>query len=474
MSQQPVSLNPRGAQDAAGQRIGALLFRGLTRINADLQAEPDLATDWSVSRDGKTWTFTIKPSVDQGGEPIDANRMANCLEQYRIGKPSSPLRTGFPHWKSTRADGSRVLIELTHSDPFLARNVSLLRYFRAEIPGAEPCADLPSQALGIGSGAYRMARWTMAPEGVLDLISMAPDSPSIHFDFIRDDTTLALKLLRGDSDITQNSLSLAKTRWLSREHGARFTVIERDGVNVSYLAFNLRDPVLAKLPVRQAIAMAIPREEIVKNKLFGFCKLADTLLSPLLPGSHGTPLAYNPALSEKVLDGAGYPRGADGVRLRFRYKTTPARDGIELALMMQDGLKKIGIALDLDVVEPAVFQSSVRKGAYQLHSSRWIGVADASILYRTLHSKQSNNRWGYKSAEMDALLDRAMAEGDDRKRAALFKSVQTKAAEDLPFVPLWYWNNALIVRKDLEAEGRRVKISLSGALEPLTVIKLSP
>lgn len=203
---------------------------------------------------------------------------------------------------------------------------------------------------------------------------------------------------------------------------------------MSYLLFNFKNPYLKKLEVRKAIALAVDRDEYVRHKLFGFGNPAGSILSPILEESAPQAYEYNPKKAEELLEQAGYPRGPDGVRLRLRYKTTSVRDGFEIALSLQNALRRIGIELTLDVVEPAVYFSSVRKGAFDLCSSRWIGVSDASILYRTLASGNPDNRGSYSSPETDALLQDAIGQPDLSQRRAILAKVQAKVAQDLPYL----------------------------------------
>lgn len=471
ISYPPVSLNPRSTLDATGQRIGALLFRALTRIDGELRAQPDLASQWQISNDGKTWAFSIRDSLtDHEGQSIDAAAMARCLEEYRVGKPTSALKAGFPTWIRTQAmpETKQVVIHLSKPDPYLARNLSLLRYFRTG--AAAPCSEPKASEGLITSGILKPAsgRLTdLAPQNTLELSNVDPALKPVRFIFMRDGSAMALKLLKGEIDAIQNGLSLTKTRWIQRKHGERFKIFEREGVTVSYTAFNLKDPILKDVRVRRAIAAAIPRQEIVEHKMMGFGSLAGSFLSPLLPEAKVSTFQFDPVAAERLLDQAGYRRSANGTRFSLSYRTTPVREGYETALMIQAALKKIGITVLLDVVEPAVWTAGVRAGKFQMISSRWVGVSDGSIFFRTLHSAQPNNRVRYRDREMDRLLEQAMAEVDDTKRKELLGQVQDKMARDLPYVPLWYWSNAAIVRKPYAQGVDAQKLSLSGAYEPL-------
>jgi len=480
----PVTLNPRRASDASGQRLGALIFRALTRIDADQQPQPDLAKAWQILDGGRTWKFDLLPGqVDHDGAPITAARIAECLENYRSGKPTYLMKGAFPGWSAVRAQGNSVVISFDKPSPYLARNASLLRYFRvARAQGAAeplPCSEPEPSDRVIGSGAYRPDHWELAPEGELKLLPVQSLDPTqanasrkpLTVSFVPDDNARVLKLLRGEVDVTQSSLSITKERWLQKRRSDRYDFLERDGATVTLLAFNLRDPLLARPEVRQAISLAIDRDDIVEHKLMGVCKKAGSFLSPRLPESQQTTFGYDLSRSEKLLDQAGLPRAKPGgVRFELHYRTTPVREGIETALMIQDMLSRVGIRVVLDVVEPAVFLATIRKGLFQLSASTWVGIADGSILYRTLRSGQPDNRAGYKSAEMDQLLDQASGEPDEARRIPLLRRAQTLMASDLPYFPLWYWDNIAIVRKGLGGISAG-DLSISGGYEPLTRLR---
>jgi peptide/nickel transport system substrate-binding protein len=474
LDQPPVSLNPRSAIDANGQRLNALLFRALTRIDQNLKAVPDLATTWKMSGTGGRYQVEFQMNnteLDHELSPITAEKMAECLENYRVGKPTSPYLAAFPNWISTSHSGHSVVLGLSKPDPYLLRNISLLRYFRVE-GQTSPCFE-PKQAALITSGSYFIKPWVVNPESEMMLMPetrLHPALRPLHISFIEDDNTRILKLLRGEIDATQNTLTVAKEHWLAEKHPDQFTNLLRVGVVVSYMAFNLRDPILKDRRIRQAITLAIDRDAVVQNKMFGFGMKAGSILFPELPESGFHEFEYNVEKARTLLGEAGYSVDHP---LTLHYKTTPVREGFEQGLVFKDMLSKIGVELVVDMVEPAVFTASVKTGKFQIYSSRWLGVADASILYRTLYSKSPDNRSGYSNPEVDRLLDLAVAEMDDKKRATLMKQVQEISAEDLPNFPLWFWGNGLLFRKgapyfsDLKPEN----VSLSGALEPMLVLR---
>lgn len=467
----PLTLNPRRAGDATSQRLGTLIFRALTRIDKDLVPQPDLASSWHILDGGRTWRFEIRPDLkDHEGESITAAKIAECLESYRSGKPTALLRGSFPGWRSVEARDASVSLKFEKASPYLARNISVLRYFRSE-GGAAPCSEPAQKARLVGSGPYRPENWDPAPERELKLAPIASDRKPLVISFVPDDNARVLKLLRGEVDVTQNSLSVTKERWLEQNYSDRFDVFEREGVNVSYLAFNMRDPLLSRLEVRQAIAQSINREEIVRHKFMGVCQVAGSLLSPRLKEGAPQAFKFDPINAERLLDQAGYPRrGRSGTRFELRYRTNTVREFIETGLMIRDQLGRIGIHVVLDVVEGAIFLASIKKGAFQLYSSIWVGISDGSILHRTMRSGEPDNRVAYRNAEMDRILDLAAAEPDESKRIPLAQEAQRLMASELPYFPLWYWKNTAITRKGLTGLSAR-DLSLSGSYEPLTRLR---
>jgi ABC-type transport system substrate-binding protein len=329
----------------------------------------------------------------------------------------------------------------------------------------QPCREGPGE--WVGSGPFRPKKFELNPIADLSLLPFDPQLKPVKFLFVRDEMTRTLMLLHGEIDVLQNSLTLAKTRWIQTEHSDQFSVLERLGVNVAYLAFNQKNPFLRDINVRRAIAHAIPREDVVHYKMFGFGSIAGSFLSPSLPESLQLPFLYDPKLSEGLLDQAGYKRGPNGVRFRLRYRTTSLREGHEQVLIYSKSLEKIGIKIDVEMTEPAVFLASVRKGNFDLYSSRWVGVGDGSILYSTLFSTQPNNRAGYKNQKMDELLNSAMSEVDTQKRIKTLQIVQKMMLDEMTYFPLYYWANSVILKRELAPRVDPQKLSLSGALEPL-------
>lgn len=220
---------------------------------------------------------------------------------------------------------------------------------------------------------------------------------------------------------------------------------DASGTQIQYLAFNLCDPLLKDVRVRQAIACAIDRSLLIQTLLRGHAQPAVSLL----PASHWAFTAevarydYDPARAARLLDESGHPPGKDGVRLHLTMKASNDGDTHLLAAVLQQQLAKVGIALDLRSYEFATFYSDVTRGAFQMYSLHWSDGNEQPDIFSYVFSSsnfspQGANRGHYSNVRLDALLDDASQSTDQSRRCADYVEAQRILARDLPAINLWY------------------------------------
>ena len=220
--------------------------------------------------------------------------------------------------------------------------------------------------------------------------------------------------------------------------------------------FNFNDDALAKREVRQALALATDRQEIVRYLLRGEARLAD---GPLPPNNWAYEpdikrFAYDPQQAERLLDKAGFARRPEmgGMRLQLTMKTSTQESTRLLGAAIQDQWRKVGVDLQLKPMEVATLFSDLARGSFQLSTLRWIGGNnDPDLFFEYVFSSKKMppagaNRGHYHNERLDALLDQARAEMDMEKRRKLFSEIQKIVAEDVPYVSLWYRDNISVHR----------------------------
>jgi peptide/nickel transport system substrate-binding protein len=284
--------------------------------------------------------------------------------------------------------------------------------------------------------------------------SVVPKLERVRFAVVPDAITESLELEKGSGDVAVNSLPMDSLAVLASRPDVQ--VDETGGTEIQYLGFNLRDPLLKDVRVRQAIACAIDRGLIIKTLRGGRARAAESLL----PANHwawsgdGPQYDFDPARAEKLLDEAGYGPKAGGVRFHLTMKTSSSEETRLLAAVLQQQLGRVGIALDIRSYETATFLSDVRRGAFQIYSLRWVGGNEQPDIFTFVFatasfSPKGANRSHYSNARFDALVADAAESGDVVKRRADYVEAQQILARDLPAINLWYPDSIVVHNRRL-------------------------
>jgi peptide/nickel transport system substrate-binding protein len=231
---------------------------------------------------------------------------------------------------------------------------------------------------------------------------------------------------------------------------------ETGGTEIQYLSFNLRDPLLSDVRVRQAIACAIDRNLIIKTLLNGRARPALSILPPnhWAFNGDGPRYDYDPSQAARLLDEAGHTRKGDGIRFHLVMKTSNVESTRLLAAVLQQQLAVVGIALDIRSFEYATFYSDVVRGAFQMYSLQWVGGNEQPDIFGYAFSSarippKGANRGHYLNAHLDALLDDAATSEDKSRRHADYAEVQQILARDLPAINLWYRDAVMVHNRRL-------------------------
>jgi peptide/nickel transport system substrate-binding protein len=444
----PANLDPRVGIDAYSERIDNLIFDDLLDRDEHLNVKPALADRWEIP-DPKTYIFHLHPGVKfHNGAPLtsrDVKWTFDSLQQGKIRSPKSAVYQLVDHIEAP--DESTVVFRL--KEPF----ATLLWNLSDGAMGIVPYGTLEEMSQHpIGSGPFRFVSAEADKEVVVErnpgYWRGAPALPRIRFAVVPDMTTRALELRKGSADIAINALTPDMVVTLQQE--STLDVLRGPGTVLQYMSFNLRDPVLKDVRVRQALAYAIDRRPILDFLWRGFAQPADSILPPQSWAytNEVRTYRYDPERAKEILDAAGY-HPVDGVRFRLVMKTSTDENTRLMVAVLQQQLRLVGIQLDIRTFEFATFFSDVTKGAFQLYSLRWVGAnEDPDIFEYTFHSRKFTpngaNRNFYSNPQVDALVDKARSELDQGKRRSMYIEIQRILANDVPSINLWYLDNVLV------------------------------
>ena len=443
----PISLDPRIGTDAQSEHLHGLIFDSLVARDAKMNVVPDLAETWETP-EPLTYVFHLRRGVKfHDGRAFTSADVKYTFDSISTGAVLSPKRGTYPMVASIEApDAYTVVFHLR--EPFSSFLWNLTRPGIAIVPAG---AGKEEASHPVGTGPFRVVSVEQDEQIVLernpDYFGGAPKIERVRFRVVPEAIVRALELRKGSADIGGvNSLTPDMVLALTKEPD--IFAEEQPGTQLAYVAFNFDDPVLAHREVRQALAYATDRATLIRYLLRGEARPASSLLPPNHWGYEPdvTYYDYDPARAEKLLDAAGFPRGADGVRIHLTLKTSTEESTRLLGEALTDEWSKVGVALQLRPLENATFMADIGRGSFQLYTLRWVGANNDPDIFRYVFSSKrmppdGANRGHYRNAELDRLIDGQSVEMDLAKRKVLLSQIQKIAAEDEPYLNLWYTDN---------------------------------
>jgi len=315
------------------------------------------------------------------------------------------------------------------------------------LPAAQIAAGRAFNNHPLGSGPFEMVAWPSPGQLQLRRIK---DGQLFEFLVVRDPTVRILKLQRGELDMVQNDLPPELIRYAAARPDLK--MVKGQGSNFTYLGFNMQDPVVGRLAVRQAIAYALDRDAIIRYVLGGAARPASALLPPDHwagdPGLAQYP--YDPVHARALLEAAGFAKG----ELSIVYKTSNDPFRIRLATIIQQQLDAVGINVDLRSYDWGTFYGDIKAGRFQMYSLSWVGIKMPDIFHYAFYSTavppRGANRGHFASPVADRLIDAAQATADPAQEADYYRQLQNYLWQQLPYVPLWYEDNIVIERRAVE------------------------
>jgi len=445
----PTNLDPRIGIDAQSERIDNLIFDDLLSRGNDLNVAPGLAEKWEVP-DPLTYVFHIHRGARfHDGRALtsrDIKWTFDSLLQGRIRSTKSAVYKYVDHIDAP--DETTVIFHLKEPDATLLWNLSDGAIGVVPYGSGDEMTQHP-----VGSGPFKFVSAETDREVIVERNDQYWGDKAklarVRFAVVPDETTQALELRKGSGDVTINSLTPDTVVTLAKN--PHLSVMNGPGTRLAYLGFNLRDPILKDVRVRQAIAYALDRRPMIEYLWRNEAEPAKSILPTQSWAYNGNVPAYvhDPEKAKQLLDAAGLRPDSDGVRFHITMKTSTDANTRLMVAVMQQQLRDVGIALDIRSFEFATFFSDVQHGAFQMYGLRWIGGnEDPDIFEYAFHSSKfppnGANRDYYSNPKVDKLIDKARQEIDPKARKVLYDEVQSILAQDLPYINLWYLDNVLV------------------------------
>lgn len=464
------SLNPFAAISALSDGVGNLIYPALVQYDEGVrEIVPDFASEWEIGDGGRQITLTTADAQWSDGEPLNAEDAAwsiNLIIEHQEGPTAA--HAGFVQGiESAEATDATTLV-VRYEKPVAG---ALARLQRIKIL---PEQEWGEHAAGDGSGLTRFAPapplvaggpFTVeryAPEGVTlltrndEYYGEAPAVATVGFQPFGSPDALIAALQNGEIDAIDQ---LPANVSLDRLESSSAVVGRENGPGIDWLIFNSnpdkpRHRELLDPRVRQAISQAIDRDEIVEVAWRGNAEPALAIL-PTSNDFHNDalqPPAFDPQAANRALDGLGYRRGPDGVRVadgeRMSYEV-PSADTTNSRTfeIVRNNLAKIGVEVEQRILDfPAMSEAiSAPDGEHTEFDIAFWGFnaspePSSIVSLPTCAARAAFNEPYYCNRRYDALFERQARTIDDKKRAELLHEMQAILARDLPYIPLNYTN----------------------------------
>lgn len=448
------SLNPILASSRYDRIVSQYLFTPLVHLDSNLLAAPSLAESWTMSPDGRLFTFELNPKATfTDGTPVRASDVVFTLR--KIADPeveAQMVAAGFEliDLQRTRAVGEHR-VEVAFREGLASQ---LLQFNNVLV--------LPEHVYGkgdfrnafnekaIGSGPYRLIRWTPGKEVVVqrrqDYWGPAPWIDTVVFKVIQSSSTAWNAARIGELDETPVQSDL----WLREQKNpslARRLDFKRFyGLSYNYIAWNARHALFGDKRVRRALGMCLDTKSIIQNLYGGTARAINGHFVPeQWAYNPDVPvLEYDPAAAKQAFTSLGWlDTNGDSVLDRggkpFRFTLTilsGSQQALTIAQSFQATLRQIGIHADIAVLDGAVAIQRILAGNYDAAYLSWDLDPDPDP-FQLFHSTQipprGQNFVYYSNPQADALIEQGRRELRQSARADIYRQLHAILAEDQPY-----------------------------------------
>lgn len=453
----PGSLDPRFGSDAVSVRLQQLLHRSLVVFDDHMRPIPDLATWEILSPLLYRFSLVGEPKFNDGSR-IRAQDIVSTYHSILEPKTLSPHLGSLQNISLVKVvDINTVDFHLNQADLFFPATLVL------GILSAENIAASVSIELQKSSGDFEVFRGS---EDAM-LLRRRKDGTIFEFLSIKDANARALRLIAGEIDILQGDISPSIYNHLLSYENLRG--MRARGATFSYLGFNLGKGVTSEPDLRQAVALAINREELLEFLFKGTARMASAIFPPEhWAGAGNLPkVRYDPAEARALVSQLEDIYGP----ITLTYKTSTNKFRQRIATVIKSQLAAVGIELQIERLDFSTLMRDVTTSRFQLYSLSWVGLNSPDIFRQIFHSTSlppsGKNRGRYQSVHADRLIEAAEKEVSFEARSAIYRKLELHLLKELPYFPLWFEDQLTVWNSSVEG----YKVDSTGSYKGLLDVK---
>ena len=459
LGNEPATLDPVRIADIYGRGVAQQVFDGLVRFDQTLTITPALAEFWRASRDGLTWTFTLRKGVkfhhgrEVSGDDVvfsltrilDPRLKSAAADQFSIIKGAADFREGRAKSVSGLLAVDRYTVQIVLNEPLVGFANALAVGHAKIVPrdlverDAERFGHAPS-----GTGPFRFERWERGKEIVLaanrEYFGGGPHLARIVYRFFPGEQSDVMydEFKRGN--LEDSPVPVKNYRRIVADNSHVYT--KRPLISVRFYGFNTRIKPLDDRRVRQALNHAVDREGLIEELSYGRFALARGILPPGTLGFNPKLAghAYDPARARQLLQEAGYPggRGLPPIEIWANVKNDPVLREHEL---VRRALEAIGVRAEFRyLTDWAQYVKKLAAGECPVFLyALFADVPDPDTFLGKLHSQSAQNFLGYSNRTVDELVLEARKEPEALRRVELYRRAEQLVVDDAPLLPIFHY-----------------------------------
>jgi ABC-type transport system substrate-binding protein len=454
----PRDIDPAFFTDTYSATLIHQLFDGLVQFDQSLNVVPAIASDWRVSPDGLTYTFTIREGVKFHNSRqvtaddfvysftrvLDPRERSGALSFFERVKGATAYRSG----RTKEVAGLKALdphtLVITLEEAFAPFLPVLAMVYSKVVPREE--VDRWGKDFGhhpVGTGPFLLGSWDK--ERILLNANLEYHEGRPHLDQIVYNIYTGAQNEKIFNDFLAGKVEEAAVFGANRERMSQTTEYQffrKPTLSLLFYGMNCNRPPLLDKRVRQALNYAINKVQIVHEYVKDQFVPATTILPPGMPAytPENAAYAYTPARAKALLAEAGYGPSQKKLSLTILSASNSKLAQRELALIAED-LAAVGVELQFQYeTDWPTFEATVSSGNFQLYRYSWIAdIPDPDNFLNVLFGSNSNyNFMRYSNLEVDHILSRALAETDMLQRVNLYREAERIILRDAPIIPWLY------------------------------------
>jgi len=458
-----VSFHPYKTTDTASGD-----YQGLVYTSSMLDRDPqnveqyigNLAERWTLDGDRVTYRFTLRPDlVWSDGQPLTSADFKWTFEQASKPENGWPYITNLEEIDSYEAPDPRTVvvrlkeplaIGLEQADAI----VPLPKHIWEKLDWNDPNKNPEIQKPTVGSGPFLLQEWAKD-----DHATFVPNDryfkgrPKLERYTVRiaGSPTIAFQWLRG-GEVDRSGFSPDDYEAAKRLDNVTVYEWWPATGNWSYMGYNLRQPLLQDVRVRQALAYAVDRNTIIDRVMYGLAQPTYSAYGPTCwcYNPEVPHRDYDPARARQLLDEAGFRPGADGIRekdgqrlnLRLLYGPNNSKVRERIATIVQDSFKQIGVGVEITGLEWAAYLQTLKSppfNSWDLTVGGWQATIDPHWMYQIWSAENipDLNAGAYRNPEVEALFQKGVREFDEGARKKIYGEIQTILTDEQPYIFLF-------------------------------------